>query len=82
MLAMTFSKIALAALALTVSAGGAFAGQERRDVVRDAMPVAMERTTGARTTVFGLPASQPTIWGHAIEDRRVTNDTGRVVTGG
>lgn len=78
---MTIAKITLAALAFAVSAGGAFAGQDRRAVERDMVPMSMERTTGARTTVFGLPASEPTIWGHAVLNR-MSNDTGRVATGG
>ncbi|MGA0532780.1 hypothetical protein [Hansschlegelia sp. KR7-227] len=78
---MTIAKITLAALAFAVSAGGAFAGQDRRAVERDVVPMSMERTTGVLTTVFGLPASKPTIWDYAAEGR-VSNDPGRVVTGG
>jgi hypothetical protein len=79
---MTFTKIALVALTFAVSTSGAFAGQTNRTVERDAMLTSMERTTGARTTIFGLPPSKPTIWGHAAPEHATTNDVGRVVTGG
>lgn len=79
---MTFSKIAFAALALAVSSAPAFASDNARDTKLNRMQSAMERTTAApKTTIFGLPASQPTIWGHPVQDR-TAHDMGREVTGG
>ena len=78
---MTFAKLSLSALALVLSAGGAFAMQDRRVERKEVVPMTLERTTGARTTIFGLPASERTVWGHALP-QRTTNDVGRVVTGG
>jgi hypothetical protein len=68
---MKFSSIALAAVAtLALSSGAAFADTTSKKVVRAApavmMPVAMERTVSRATTIFGTPASMPTIFGHAV----------------
>lgn len=66
---MRMTKIALAA-ALTLVSGAAFAASGK-DRVSDAMkrgvaPVAMERQVDQRpATITGLPASEPTIFGHA-----------------
>ncbi|MGA0532800.1 hypothetical protein [Hansschlegelia sp. KR7-227] len=75
---MTFVKLSFSALALVVSAGGAFATQDRRAERAEVVPMTVERTI-APTTNSGLPARKPAI--HAVEER-TTNDVGRVVTGG